>query len=186
MDSDQRFEDNNECRSTVSLQNADAVSEQTTRTSVRSGFEEDYEKLHKMFTGGTAWFYWIAALSLVNTVLMIAGSELSFIVGLTITIIIDSIAAELGPIAMIIAFIFDVTLAGCFIIFGIFARKGHKWAFIAGMVLYGLDTLLIVLLVLLIPISEGGSSLLFTLIFHVMALYFIYMGYGASKKLAVK
>src|ERR1044071_6443875 len=41
--------------------------------------------LEKQLKGGGSWFYWIAGLSLVNSVLALSGSETRFILGLGIT-----------------------------------------------------------------------------------------------------
>lgn len=41
---------------------------------------------------GTAWFFWIAGLSLVNAVITHAGSDLSFVAGLGVTQVIDALA----------------------------------------------------------------------------------------------
>ena len=41
---------------------------------------------------GANWFYWIAALSVINSVMMTTESSISFIFGLTATQIIDALA----------------------------------------------------------------------------------------------
>lgn len=57
-------------------------------------------------------------------------------------------------------------------VFGVFANKQIKWAFIVGMGLFGLDTLLGVLAQDWIGVA-----------FHVFALWAISRGYSAMKKL---
>src|SRR5262245_38242766 len=45
---------------------------------------------------GAQWFYWIAALSLVNSVLAIAGQDWRFIIGLGITQLVHEMGAQGG------------------------------------------------------------------------------------------
>lgn len=96
---------------------------------------------------GANWFYWIAALSLINSVLMAANSSINFIFGLAATQIIDALAyifgqeMQLGTIntLRIIGWALNLLIVGIFVLFGVFAHKGKRWAFYAGMALYMLD-----------------------------------------------
>lgn len=134
-------------------------------------------KIEKQFQSGADWFFWIAGLSLINSVILLAGSEWGFIIGLGITRIIDiiglSIAEEVGIAGKIIALIFDIIAAGVFVLFGVFARKRYKWAFITGMILYALDGLIFLLVQDLLSIG-----------FHVFALFCIFSGFKALGKLS--
>lgn len=104
---------------------------------------EDLDK--KIKTGG-AWLYWIAGLSIVNSVIILTGSNWGFVLGLTLTQVIDivcrGIATELGVAAMIFALVLDLAIAGFFIALGVFARRRQTWPFVVALVLYGIDTLL--------------------------------------------
>ncbi len=98
---------------------------------------------------GASWFYWIAALSVINSVLLATKSTFNFIFGLAATQIIDALALyvsedlQLGTVNMlrIVGWVLNLLIVGIFVLFGVFANKRKKWAFIAGMVLYGLDAL---------------------------------------------
>jgi hypothetical protein len=92
---------------------------------------------------GARWFYWIAGLSLVNSVVMIAGGGFHFVVGLGITSVVDELAKQVGSVGTVLDLVINGTVAGIFFLFGSFAGKAQKWAFIVGMVLYGLDGLLL-------------------------------------------
>jgi len=92
---------------------------------------------------GARWFYWIAGLSVVNSIIGIAGGNLHFVVGLGITQAVDAIAKPLGNPGMVLDLIINGVVAGIFALFGAFATKGQKWAFLTGMVLYSLDGLLL-------------------------------------------
>jgi hypothetical protein len=137
---------------------------------------EEKIKIENQFKAGANWFFWIAGLSLVNSVVLLAGSNWGFIIGLGITQFIDAIglaiAEEVGIAGKIIAFILDIVAAGIFVLFGVFARKKHSWAFIVGMVLYALDGLLFLLVKDILSIG-----------FHIFALACIFSGLKALNKL---
>jgi hypothetical protein len=92
---------------------------------------------------GARWFYWIAGLSLVNSIVVIAGGQFHFVVGLGITSVVDGLAKAAGGAGTVLDLVINGTVAGVFFLFGSLASKSHKWAFIVGMVLYGLDALIL-------------------------------------------
>lgn len=104
---------------------------------------ELFAKVHS----GAGWFYWIAGLSIVNSLIALFGGGVSFIFGLGITTIIDQIAMAAardidgngGLIVEGVAFVMSLVVSGVFFLFGVFAKKRHLWAFIVGMVLYAFD-----------------------------------------------
>jgi hypothetical protein len=107
------------------------------------------------------WFWWIAGLSLVNTVLIHSGSDTSFLVGLGFTLMADAMFQGIPAVA----FVIDALAIGSFVAFGWFAGKGHVWAFITGIVLYSIDALIY------LPLQAWMS-----VGFHVFALFFIVRG----------
>ncbi len=129
-------------------------------------------KIEGQIKGGASWFFWIAGLSIINTIIFLAGAQWSFIIGLGVTQLVAGVASEAGSSAKIVAFIVTLIFAGIFVFFGIFSGKRHNWAFIVGMILYALDGLLF----LLVPdwLSIG---------FHVFALFCIFAGLRANFKL---
>lgn len=133
-------------------------------------------ELEKRMLSGANWFFWIAVLSLINSVILLSSGQWSFLAGLGITQIIDALATQIsaagGSGATIIALIMDITVAGFFVFFGLMARKRQGWAFIVGMVLYGLDGLLFLL-------AQSWLSIAF----HLFALYGIYQGLRALNRL---
>lgn len=135
-----------------------------------------YMAVESQAKSGADWFFWIAALSIINSVIVLSGSNWSFVVGLGVTQIIDAIggafADDLGNVAKIVALVLDVMAAGLFALFGVFARKKHAWSFIAGMSLYALDGLLFLLVKDFLSMA-----------FHAYALYCIYKGFTSAKTL---
>jgi len=102
-------------------------------------------RLQATMRSGAGWFYWVAGLSLVNTVMTHTGSDVNFLMGLAYTLVVDGIAQASmesgGPIAAIrlVAIGLDVVIAGAFVLFGLFGQRGKAWAFLVGIALYALD-----------------------------------------------
>jgi len=117
---------------------------------------------------GANWFFWITGLSALNTVLQISGSSLHFIMGLGITQLIDQIGAESGGRGTVMTVMLSLAAAGMFVVFGLFANRFMKWAFIVGMALYTLDGGLM---------AAAGDYL--GVAFHGLALYYLYLGMRA-------
>lgn len=144
---------------------------------------EKISKLEARVRSGGRWFYWIAGLSLANTVIaLVNGGIGGFALGLGVTFILDNVmcgAKEFNIPANLALLCIPVNLviAGIYAALGYFACKTTRWAFIVGLVLYSLDTLLIVLSLL------GGSMLFISALIHVVALVAIAGGIGASGQL---
>lgn len=132
---------------------------------------EAIELVNRM-QSGASWFFWIAALSIVNSIAAVSNSNFQFVVGLGITQIIDGIVAEAGTAGKAVGFVIDLMAAGIFALFGVLARKGNAACFIIGMILYGLDALILLPFAAWINIG-----------FHIFALYCIFSGFTAQRKL---
>ena len=102
-------------------------------------------ELDKKIRNHGSWYFWIAGLTLVNTVTSFSGSGGAFLLGLSITQVFDSFAASAGGGGTMVALLLDAMAIGMFVLFGVFALKSHNWAFIVGIILYGLDTVLTLL-----------------------------------------
>jgi len=129
---------------------------------------------------GANWFYWIAGLSILNTIIYIFGGTISFIIGLGATQFVDGVTTglinELGSssttIIRLVGFGVDIGIAGIFIVAGLLSRKHYRWAMIAGMVLYVFDALIFVWI---------GDWM--GIIFHALALFGLYGGLKAMNGL---
>lgn len=133
------------------------------------------EILTKAIKGGGSWFYWIAALSVINTVTSMVGWDGSFLLGLGFTQLLDGFAKEIGRNAMYVIVPINLIVSGAYVLFGYFSCRAAKWAFVTGIVLYSLDTLLVGAL-LLGPVESG---IIFMLAFHAWALYSMSKGLKA-------
>jgi hypothetical protein len=106
--------------------------------------EMDTAKAEGQVKSGANWFFWIAGLSLVNSLLNLFKVELQFVVGLGATQLIDAFAQIIGGnIVMIVGILLSMVIAGCIGALGWQAGKKKAWAFILGMVVYGLDAFLV-------------------------------------------
>jgi hypothetical protein len=115
---------------------------------------------------GASWFYWIAALSLINSISAFAGANFRFIFGLGITQILD---AEYAPT---IALVLDFVIAGVFVLFGVFAHKLYSWAFMAGILSVAADTVVLLKYQRMLNVA-----------FHVLVLFFLGRGFIACRKI---
>jgi hypothetical protein len=107
-------------------------------------------QLERRFLNGVNWFFWIAGLSLINTILYAAGGHFVFVIGLGATQFVDgfftALANETGSGATTFHGIgvgINIGIAGLFVIAGLLGRARKRIAIIAGMALYVLDAILV-------------------------------------------
>ena len=103
------------------------------------------------------WFWWIAGLSVVNTVLFYAGSETTFVVGLGLTTVASALLPQAVGIAVVVA-----TLAFYGYI-GYVAARGKAWAFIVGLAVYVVDALFFIYAQLWMAVAFHGLAIFFIL-----------------------
>jgi len=117
---------------------------------------------------GARWFYWIAGLSLINSIIHFTKGNMSFVIGLGTTQFTDVYFSNHNeaPIGLAIALL----ISGLYTAFGYFALKRQTWAFVTGTVFYLLDGLIFVALIF------QSSDFLFPLLFHAWVLYGIIRG----------
>jgi len=121
---------------------------------------------------GATWFYWIAALSLINSVATLFGMGWRLIVGLGITQIVDSFASRLGGGGLAVALALNVLISGIFVAFGVLAYKRKLWAYAVGMALYLLDGVIFAM-----------ASDWLAAAFHAFVLFRLFSGFRAAQHL---
>jgi hypothetical protein len=109
--------------------------------------------------GSSSWLVIIAALSLVNSVLSMTGASIHFIFGLGFTQIVDAVAHNAGGAGVVLDLIINGVIGAIFVLFWNFARKGEKWAWLAGMSLYVLDGLILLLFKDFLSVAFHGWAL---------------------------
>jgi hypothetical protein len=122
-------------------------------------------RAERVVKAGAGWFLTIAILSIVNSVLAISGAGIRFIFGLGIAEFVDALAHQAGQSGLALDLVINGFVAGVFVLFWNFGRKGERWAFVVGMVLYVVDALVMLYFKDILAVA-----------FHAYALYRIYTG----------
>ncbi len=144
----------------------------------------DYEyveraELRQRMNSGANWFFWIAVLSFITSIISISGGRWAFFLSLGITQVIDGIFnavfEEIGTAGSVIAIVLDIFITAIFAAFGFLARAKQLWAFIVGGVLFFLD-----MGILLLATDVLG------ILFHGFALFCIFRGFQAGRELVAK
>jgi hypothetical protein len=132
--------------------------------------------LEGRYKSGARWFFWIAGLTIVTSILALSNSNFSFFLSLGVTQIIDGfakgLAEELGDTARFVGLILDVLIAGVFVVIGWLALKRQLWAFVVGMVIFALDALVLL-----------AFQVWLSFIFHALVIFWIFRGYQAGREL---
>lgn len=160
----------------------DDVPESELSESPHSPQGEHLAKLHALEQRGRSganWFYWVAALSAVNSAIMLGGSETYFVIGLAVSKIVDVMGAGLAQAApeaaMVMkvgSFLVSLAISGAVALFGWLAGRRNTIVFMIGMFLYVLDGLLWVLF-------QDWMSVAF----HAFALFGMWSGLSAFREL---
>jgi hypothetical protein len=124
---------------------------------------------------GASWFYWIAGLSGINAVMALTGTPIRFVFGLGITDLFGAVGSGAGGAGQAVGFVLALASAGLFVLLGMFAMKGHLWAFIVGIVLFGLDALVLVLFQRWLGVA-----------FHAYVLFRLFSGMMAMRELKAR
>jgi hypothetical protein len=121
---------------------------------------------------GASWFYTIAVLSGINSLLQVFDARIHFIFGLGITQVAGA-AAKQSSNGTVVLLLVDGLFIGLLLLCGKWARERSQGAFLGGMIAYALDGVLLVLFGVWIDAAV-----------HAYALYRMWQGYAASRELA--
>lgn len=127
---------------------------------------------NKIIDRSSWWFFTVAGLSLLNTILFHLGINVTFVFGLSITRIFDILASSPGLLKPELweLFFLHFIILGAVVSLGLIARKGNTYAFLAGIFFFLLDTLLTLIYRDFIEVF-----------FHCIVLYNFCIGYRSSK-----
>ena len=133
-------------------------------------------RIETQFKAGASWFFWIAALSVINSIIFRLGGNLNFIFGLGLTQVIDAIDISIVDNALypnantvhILSMVLILLISGLFALFGLLAHKKIKWIYVIGMAFYLLDGLI------LLMFQDFISAA-----FHAYVLFGLWRGYKA-------
>src|SRR5258708_1406968 len=87
-------------------------------------------RAEQIVKNAAGWFLAIAGLSILNSVLTMSGTGFRFIFGLGITEIVDAIGRQGGTTGSALSLVVNLFIAGVFLMFWNFARRGEKWVFL--------------------------------------------------------
>jgi hypothetical protein len=122
---------------------------------------------------GAGWLLTIAILSGVNSLLQIFDAKIRFIFGLGITQMVDAIGPRGQGQWMFVTIAVDGIFIAMLILCAKWAKAGSQGAFLAGMIAYALDGVLLLLFSVWLDAAV-----------HAYALYMIWQGYAAARELA--
>ena len=143
-------------------------------------YDADYiqhAELTQRLKNGANWFYWIAGLTMITSIITFFGGGWRFFISLGTTLLIDAMGEGLseffGNAAKVVALVLDLFVTGAFVVFGVLAGKKQLWAYVLGMVVFLFDGLVnlflqdwigviahVVVLVLMVPGFQAGRELL--------------------------
>jgi hypothetical protein len=122
-----------------------------------------HAELSARFASGANWFYWIAGLTLVTSLIGLLGGAWGFALSLGITQVIDGLAIyateSFGEAPKVIAIVLDIFITAMFVAFGYLANKRHMWAYLTGMIVFLLDSLISIVIYDLLGIIIHGFVL---------------------------
>jgi tRNA A-37 threonylcarbamoyl transferase component Bud32 len=132
--------------------------------------------LRARVAAAVGWLYWIAGTTLASQIAAILGSDWSPLLGFSIVPALASMGARGGLNANIVESLITEIVASMFVAFplamAILGGRGKGWAFVASLVLYGLDTLLL-----------AADGVWLGVLLHAVALAFVLRGYLAHRTL---
>src|SRR5215216_5985551 len=133
-------------------------------------------ELTQRYRSGANWFYWIAALTIITSLIAFFGGGIRFLISLGLTQFIDALAAglapQLGGAVQVVGLVLDLLVTGVFVLFGYLANKKMLWAYVAGMVVFLLDGLL----------SLAFQDVI-GVIAHAVVLFWLFRGFQAGREL---
>ena len=132
---------------------------------VQTARDRDHSHIGSRADRGSGWFYWIAGLSVINSLVMFFGINWGFALGLAVN---DFITVALEDSSRGLALVLELLVIGLFVGLGVFASRKQRWAFVVGGLLFALDTLL-----MLLEFSIIG------VIIHLVALWAFFKGFQA-------
>ncbi len=132
--------------------------------------------LKAQVTRGANWFYWIAGLSMVNLFAIVGNTDFRFVFGLGISEGLAEWAKEqaatgAGSGVVAIAAAGSIGMTAFFALCGKFANRPSAAAFIVGMIVFVLDSLVFVLIKDWIAVA-----------FHAYATYALWRGFSAARQ----
>ena len=119
---------------------------------------------------GANWFFWLAILSVINTLIVYRYQTPNTPIALAITQWLDGTSSGLNPTMSTRSMLINLLIAGLLAGFGVLARRGSDLAFVVGIFLYVIDAMLAI-----------GLRDVFGFGVHLLGLFFLFKGLLASR-----
>jgi hypothetical protein len=119
---------------------------------------------------GADWFFWLAILSVINSLVVYFYHTPNTPIALAITQWIDGTTSGFNASMTTAGLITNILVAAALAMFGLLARKGSDLAFVLGIFLYLIDAFLMI-----------GLKDFFGFGVHLLALFFLVKGLLASR-----
>jgi hypothetical protein len=110
------------------------------------------------------WFFWTVAVSALDTLFVILGSQVHRFTGYGVSALADRLSGS-SPFLHVLA---NGWTGAIILFFGFWALEGKKQAFTIGMAVYACDAVLLLV-----------ARDYFSILFHALVLYQLYRGYAA-------
>jgi len=134
--------------------------------------ENDIAIMHDRIINSGRWFFWISILSLVNIVFYFININEYFVLGMGIPYLINGILQSVFNTSSVMGLIFNIIFIGFFVYVGYLSIGENKSGFIAGLIIYLMDTIFFIAYGELIAIA-----------FHLVAIFMITRGFLSLIKL---
>ncbi len=118
------------------------------------------------------WFFWLALLSVINSLLVYFYNIPNTPVALGVTQWLDGTNGGIGSAMTPGWLVINILIAGGLAMFGLLARKGSDIAFVIGIFIYVIDAFLMI-----------GVKDLFGFGVHLVGIFFLFKGLLASRHL---
>lgn len=147
-------------------------------------FHGDEDAVKNRINRGANWILWIVGISMVNTIMVLSGSENFFNLGLGVTFVFDILFhskihggdGASQSILNVINVIFDCIVYSIFIgMWYLSARKFIKWGLAVAAILFILDTVIFIFVGEFLPV-----------LIHAVAIMYIWFGFSAFKEVEIK
>jgi hypothetical protein len=119
---------------------------------------------------GADWFFWIAVLSLINSLIVYYYQTANTPLALGVTRWLDGTTSGFNASMTTSGLVTNILAALVLAMFGLMARRGSDLAFVVGIFLYVIDSFLVI-----------GLRDLFGFSIHLVALFFLVKGLLASR-----
>jgi hypothetical protein len=119
---------------------------------------------------GADWFFWIAILSLINSLIVFYYQTPNTPLALGITRWLDGTTSGFNASMTTGGLVTNLFVAAVLVVFGLLARRGSDIAFVVGIFLYIIDAMLVI-----------GLRDFFGFGVHLIALFFLVKGLLASR-----